>query len=226
MSRWVFGFDELSEAEAAVGGGWEAVRSLLGGKGANLADMTRIGLPVPPGFTVTTAACNAFLAAGERFPEGLWDEAKSAIARLEHRTGKRFGDPGNPLLVSCRSGAKFSMPGMMDTVLNLGMNDAVADGIQVWYGEGNVVEDCRVTGAQRCGVWVHADASGSRLAGVETRDCLVGLLNTAPGTEVERSAFVGSGEIDVFFREAFELFEGNEFGSYSGDPADDPGFPD
>ncbi|KAB2959401.1 MAG: pyruvate, phosphate dikinase [Thermoanaerobaculia bacterium] len=124
----VYGFDELAEAEA-VAGSWDGVRGLLGGKGANLADMTRIGVPVPPGFTVTTEACNAFLAAGERFPDGLWEEEAEALRRLERVTGKRFGDPENPLLVSCRSGAKFSMPGMMDTVLNIGMNDAVAEGL-------------------------------------------------------------------------------------------------
>ncbi len=133
--KWIYGFDELESAEAAVGGDWEAVRGLLGGKGANLADMTRIGLPVPPGFTVTTEACNAFLAAGESFPAGLWEEEKSYLKRLEKVTGKRFGDPERPLLVSCRSGAKFSMPGMMDTVLNIGMNDAVADGLAQLTGD-------------------------------------------------------------------------------------------
>jgi pyruvate,orthophosphate dikinase len=125
--RWVYGFDELATAEEASGGSWEAVRGLLGGKGANLGDMTRIGVPVPPGFTVTTEACNAYLAAGEQFPEGLWEEEKAALERLEELTGKRFGDPSKPLLVSCRSGSKFSMPGMMDTVLNIGMNDEVAE---------------------------------------------------------------------------------------------------
>jgi pyruvate, orthophosphate dikinase len=133
--KWIYGFDEIESAEAAVGGDWEAVRGLLGGKGANLADMTRIGLPVPPGFTVTTEACNAFLAAGESFPEGLWEEEVSYLGRLERAAGKRFGDPERPLLVSCRSGAKFSMPGMMDTVLNIGMNDAVADGLARLTGD-------------------------------------------------------------------------------------------
>jgi pyruvate,orthophosphate dikinase len=132
--RWIYGFDEIAEAEKAAGS-WDAVRSLLGGKGANLADMTRIGVPVPPGFTVTTEACNAYLAGGQRFPEGLNDELEAALKRLEEATGKRFGDPSNPLLVSCRSGAKFSMPGMMDTVLNIGMNDAVAEGMAKLSGD-------------------------------------------------------------------------------------------
>jgi len=135
MSRkWVYGFDEIEAAEQAAGS-WDGVRGLLGGKGANLADMTRIGVPVPPGFTVTTEACNAYLAAGESFPEGLWEEERAALDRLEQQTGKKFGDPENPLLVSCRSGAKFSMPGMMDTVLNIGMNDAVAEGMAQLTGD-------------------------------------------------------------------------------------------
>jgi pyruvate,orthophosphate dikinase len=106
-----------------------AMRDLLGGKGANLAEMTRIGLPVPPGFIVTTQACNAYLAAGQKFPAGLWPEVLAALQRVEKLTGKKFGDPRNPLLVSCRSGAKFSMPGMMDTVLNIGLNDDVEAGL-------------------------------------------------------------------------------------------------
>ncbi len=133
--KWVYGFDELEAVEAEVGGDWERVRALLGGKGANLAEMTRIGVPVPPGFIVSTAACNAYLAAGGRFPDGLWEQERAALARLEQLTGKRFGDPRTPLLVSCRSGAKFSMPGMMDTVLNLGMNDEVAEGMAGWSGD-------------------------------------------------------------------------------------------
>jgi pyruvate,orthophosphate dikinase len=96
---------------------------------------------VPPGFTVTTAACNAYLAAGERFPEGLWEEEEAALRRLEVQTGKRFGDPANPLLVSCRSGAKFSMPGMMDTVLNIGMTDAVAEGMAALTGDARFAYD-------------------------------------------------------------------------------------
>src|SRR5215210_8265474 len=99
------------------------MRTLLGGKGAGLAEMTNAGLPVPPGFTITTEACNAYYASGEQFPEGMWDEALAALAKIEAATGKKFGGADNPLLVSVRSGAKFSMPGMMDTVLNLGLND-------------------------------------------------------------------------------------------------------
>jgi pyruvate,orthophosphate dikinase len=125
--KYVYLFSELDQAEERLGGNWDAVRGLLGGKGANLGDMTRLGVPVPPGFTVTTEACMAYLGAGERFPETLWDQEVEAVRALEKATGKGFGDPEKPLLVSSRSGAKFSMPGMMDTVLNLGLNDEIAD---------------------------------------------------------------------------------------------------
>ena len=128
-SKWVYLFEEIDGAERHVGGEWEHVRALLGGKGANLADMTRIGVPVPPGFTVTTEACNAYLAAGEQFPEGMWEQELEALKAVEEKTGKRLGDSEKPLLVSCRSGAKFSMPGMMDTVLNIGLNDETAKGM-------------------------------------------------------------------------------------------------
>ncbi len=126
---YVYSFDELDQVEARVGGDWEKVRGFLGGKGANLADMTRLGVPVPPGFTVSTEGCNAFLAAGEEFPAGMWEEVLDAIEAIETTVGRKFGDPANPLLVSCRSGAKFSMPGMMDTILNIGLNDTVAEGM-------------------------------------------------------------------------------------------------
>ena len=126
--KWVYLFHEVDQAEKYAGD-WEGVRGLLGGKGANLAEMTRIGVPVPPGFTATTEACNAFLAAGNKFPEGMWEQELAALKDVEKQTGKKFGDPSSPLLVSCRSGAKMSMPGMMDTVLNIGLNDETAKGM-------------------------------------------------------------------------------------------------
>ena len=126
--KWVYLYNEVKEAEEYAGS-WDGVRGLLGGKGANLAEMTRIGVPVPPFFTVTTEACNAYLAAGNKFPEGMWEEMLAALKEIEKATGKKFGDPENPLLVSCRSGAKMSMPGMMDTVLNIGLNDETAKGM-------------------------------------------------------------------------------------------------
>ena len=114
---------------AGTAEGDSTMRDLLGGKGAGLAEMTSAGLPVPPGFTITTEACNDYFANGEQLPAGLWDDVLAAVREVEARTGKGFGDAGNPLLVSVRSGAKFSMPGMMDTVLNLGLSEATLQGL-------------------------------------------------------------------------------------------------
>ncbi len=129
--RYVFGFDEESH------GG----RELLGGKGIGLAEMTALGVPVPAGFTVTTEACRAYLASGGVEPEGLEDEIAEHVSRLEQRTGKRFGDRDDPLLVSVRSGAAISMPGMMDTILNLGLNDAAAEGLAAATGNPRFARD-------------------------------------------------------------------------------------
>ena len=106
-----------------------SMRALLGGKGAGLAEMTNAGLPVPPGFTITTEACNAYYAAGKELPPGLWDNVLEHMSALEVESSKGFGNPENPLLVSVRSGAAFSMPGMMDTVLNLGLNEHTVTGL-------------------------------------------------------------------------------------------------
>src|SRR5207253_6041155 len=117
--KWVF----MAEDAPATN------RDLLGGKGAGLAAMTQAGLPVPPAFTITTAACNAYVRAGNQFPPGLWDQTLAALKRLEEKSGRKLGDAANPLLVSVRSGARESMPGMMDTVLNLGLNDDTVAGL-------------------------------------------------------------------------------------------------
>lgn len=117
--KWVYMFEE----------GDATMRDLLGGKGAGLAEMANIGLPVPPGFTITTEACLAYYETGEKFPPGMWEQTLSALKVVEERTDKRFGDPENPLLVSVRSGSKFSMPGMMQTVLNLGLTDETMKGL-------------------------------------------------------------------------------------------------
>jgi pyruvate,orthophosphate dikinase len=122
--------------------GDKSLRDLLGGKGANLAEMTNIGLPVPPGFTVTTEVCTEYYANGKQIPAGLMDEVKKAVADVEQQIGKKFGDTKNPLLFSVRSGAKFSLPGMMDTVLNLGLNDdAVAGLIEATGGNSRFAYD-------------------------------------------------------------------------------------
>jgi pyruvate,orthophosphate dikinase len=139
--KWVYLFNELDIAEAYAGGDWDNVKGLLGGKGANLAEMTRIGVPVPPGFSVTTEACNSYLSEGGNFPDGMWKQEKEALKTIELATGKKFGDPNNPLLVSCRSGAKFSMPGMMDTVLNIGLNDETAKGLAKQINDERFVYD-------------------------------------------------------------------------------------
>ena len=123
--KWVYLFSE----------GNAKMRDLLGGKGAGVAEMTNAGLPVPPGFTITTEACNAYYEDGKKFPQGVWEQVKEAVKIIEQQTGKRFGDKENPLLVSVRSGAKFSMPGMMDTVLNLGINDETVLGLITLTGD-------------------------------------------------------------------------------------------
>jgi pyruvate, orthophosphate dikinase len=117
--KWVYQFSE----------GSAKMRDLLGGKGAGAAEMTRAGMPVPPGFTITTEACREYYARGRKLPEGLWEQVTASLKTLERKAGKRFGDPHDPLLVSVRSGAKFSMPGMMDTVLNLGLTEDTAKGL-------------------------------------------------------------------------------------------------
>ena len=139
--KWVYLFDEVDQAQEYVGGDWDKVRGLLGGKGANLADMARLRIPVPPGFTVTTEACIAYLDGGGTLPQGMWKQEIDALQQIEAATGKKFGDAKNPLLVSCRSGAKFSMPGMMDTVLNIGLNDDTAKSMVALTGDERFVYD-------------------------------------------------------------------------------------
>ena len=118
MTKFVYDFTE----------GNKDLKDLLGGKGANLAEMTNLGLPVPPGFTITTDACRHFLRHASA-PDGLDAEVSSHLAAVEKATGRVLGDPADPLLVSVRSGAKFSMPGMMDTVLNIGLSDESIEGL-------------------------------------------------------------------------------------------------
>lgn len=130
MTKWVYAFGG-GAADSVTGDS----RALLGGKGANLAEMARLGLPVPPGFTLTTEVCTAFYANDRAYPDELEAQVEDALASLEKIVGKKFGDPGNPLLVSVRSGARASMPGMMDTVLNLGLNDETAEGLAKLSGD-------------------------------------------------------------------------------------------
>jgi pyruvate,orthophosphate dikinase len=165
--KWVYHFRE----------GSAKMRDLLGGKGAGAAEMTRAGMPVPPGFTITTEACRAYLAGGGKFPPGLWDQATTALKSLERKTGKRFGDARNPLLVSVRSGAKFSMPGMMDTVLNLGLNEDTTRGLAALTKDERFALDARRRFIQMFGKTVmgidgdlfeHALQAAKKKAGVKT----------------------------------------------------------
>ncbi len=127
--KWVYLFDEINEIIKFVGDDMNSIRALLGGKGANLVEMTRIGIPVPHGFCVITEACNSYLANDKTYPDHMWDQVLASVKSIEQKTGKVFGSKENPLLVSCRSGAKLSMPGMMDTVLNIGLNEKTAKGL-------------------------------------------------------------------------------------------------
>ncbi len=127
--RWVYAFGGGdSDGEASM-------KNLLGGKGANLAEMAKLGLPVPPGFTITTEVCTEYYKLGEKYPDTLAGQVEAALIDLEEKTGKKFGEASNPLLVSVRSGARASMPGMMDTVLNLGLNDKTAEGLAELSGD-------------------------------------------------------------------------------------------
>src|ERR1043165_3595083 len=124
-NKWVYLFDD----------GPGDNKSLFGGKGAGLCEMTQAGLPVPPGLIVTTEACNAYYANNKQFPAGMWEQVVAALAQIETKVGKKFGGTENPLLVSVRSGAAFSMPGMMDTVLNLGLNEDTGQGLAEQTGD-------------------------------------------------------------------------------------------
>src|SRR5881397_1058906 len=165
--KWVYQFTE----------GSAKMRDLLGGKGAGAAEMTRAGMPVPPGFTITTEACRAYYSAGGKFPKGLWEQVLPALKVLERKAGKKFGNPKDPLLVSVRSGAKFSMPGMMDTVLNLGLNEQTSAGLALLTRDERFALDARRRFIQMFGKTVkgidgekfeHALQEAKRKAGVKT----------------------------------------------------------
>ena len=131
-NKWVYTFKE----------GNMSMRNLLGGKGANLAEMTEIGLPVPQGFTITTEACTQYYEDGRQINEEIQAQINEYIGKMEEITGKKFGDKTNPLLVSVRSGARASMPGMMDTILNLGLNEEVVETIAEQSGNTSWAYDC------------------------------------------------------------------------------------
>src|SRR5687768_16091983 len=134
-AKYVYAFGRKTDGNGSM-------KPLLGGKGANLAEMCRIGLPVPPGFTITTEVCTYYYANKRTYPPTLRQEMESGIAALEQQTGKKFGDLKNPLLVSVRSGARDSMPGMMDTILNLGLNDQTVEALATKTGNARFAWDC------------------------------------------------------------------------------------
>jgi len=135
MTKWVYNFGAGHKEGAAE------MKNLLGGKGANLAEMARIDLPVPPGFTLTTEVCTAFYENKRQYPADLADQVNASLANVEKALGQKFGDRENPLLVSVRSGARVSMPGMMDTVLNLGLNDETVQGLAKMSGDARFAWD-------------------------------------------------------------------------------------
>src|SRR5499426_1865984 len=136
MTKYVYFFG-AGRAE-----GSSVMRNLLGGKGCELAEMTNLGIPVPPGFTITTQAWAHYNRSGHEMPEGLWEEVRAGLTKLEGTADAGFGDPQRPLLVSVRSGARVSMPGMMETVLNLGLNDATVEGIAARTRNERFAWDC------------------------------------------------------------------------------------
>jgi len=167
QAKWVYLFSE----------GSRDMRDLLGGKGAGVAEMTRAGMPVPPGFTITTETCRQYYADGKKFPAGLWEQVTGALKNVEKQTGKGFGDAKNPLLVSVRSGAKFSMPGMMDTVLNLGLNQDTLNGLTRLTGDERFALDSYRRFVQMYGkivkgidgeIFEHALRGAKTLSGVKT----------------------------------------------------------
>jgi pyruvate,orthophosphate dikinase len=169
MPHYVYDFDEHTD------GG----RELLGGKGIGLAEMTQLGVPVPAGFTITTDACRAYMASGGELPEGLEQEIDNHLARLEAASGKRFGDPDDPLLVSVRSGAAVSMPGMMDTILNVGLNDDAVAGLSRRTGNERFARDSYRRLIQMYGEIVdHIDAHRFEDALAKQEDDLAGLIET------------------------------------------------
>ncbi|MGH2358289.1 MAG: pyruvate, phosphate dikinase [Candidatus Limnocylindria bacterium] len=208
------------------------MRSLLGGKGAGLAEMTNAGLPVPPGFTVTTEACNAYYAAGKELPPGLWDGIVAHMKELEAKTGKGFGDPDNPLLVSVRSGAAFSMPGMMDTVLNLGLNPDTVAGLARLAGNerfaqdawrrfvamfGRIVLDIPAAAfdepfealKERIGVKADTDLTADHLRGVA--DHFVGIVREKTGQEFPTDPYR---QLELAVRAVFDSWFGKRAHDY------------
>jgi pyruvate, orthophosphate dikinase len=181
------------------------MRDLLGGKGANIAEMTRLGLPVPPGFIITTAACIEYLDADRTAPPGLDDEVTVHLAALEERAGRRFGDPDDPLLLSVRSGARFSMPGMMDTILNLGLNDRSVRGLATHTGNARFAND-----SYRRVIQMFGDV----VAGVEKDHFEVAIADLKKQRGVQQDIELTAGDLEELvgtFKEIFRAHAGAPF---------------
>ncbi|MCX6371776.1 MAG: pyruvate, phosphate dikinase, partial [Actinobacteria bacterium] len=199
-SKWVYQFNE----------GDKSMRNLLGGKGANLAEMTSIGLPVPPGFTITTEVCNHY-SANTSYPDGVDEQVAAALAALEADTGKKFGDAADPLLISVRSGARASMPGMMDTILNLGLNDATVQGVIAATGNPRFAYDC-----YRRFVSMYGDVVlGLKPEDKDERDPFEEILEAAKeAKDIQSDADLDEGDLKDLvakFKAAVKLRTGNDF---------------
>lgn len=193
--KWVYTFEE----------GNASMRDLLGGKGANLAEMTNIGLPVPPGFTITTEACIAYLKQGEQFPEGMWEQTVEAMRQLGDKMGRQFGNNSDPLLVSVRSGAKFSMPGMMDTILNLGLNDEAVQALAARSGDERFAWDAYRRLVQMFGKVV-MDIDGALF------EELIGRIKEEEGVSTDPEISPqGWQKVTQWFKELIEEESGQEF---------------
>jgi len=199
-SKWVYRFNE----------GDKSMKNLLGGKGANLAEMTSIGLPVPPGFTITTEVCNHY-SANTSYPEGVDEQVAAALAALEADTGKKFGDAADPLLISVRSGARASMPGMMDTILNLGLNDTTVQGVIATTGNPRFAYDC-----YRRFVSMYGDVVlGCKPEHADERDPFEEILEAAKKTKgIQYDTDLDEGDLKdlvVKFKAAVKQRTGNDF---------------
>ena len=199
MTQHVYSFGgSLTEGD-------KSMRDTLGGKGANLAEMARAGVPVPPGFTVSTQVCNMYLAGGNRVPDEVETEMADKLARLESDMGKKLGDPANPLLLSVRSGAKFSMPGMMDTILNLGLNDEATQGLARLSGKEAFALDC-----YRRFIMMFADVVMDVSKG-EFEEILDGIKDKA-GAENDMDLTAGQlGEVVEAFKAHYKQALGSDF---------------
>lgn len=206
--RWVYGFNEFESVKSHFSSEGKEPRSILGGKGLGLMEMTGLGLPVPEGIIVTTEACDSYFENGEKLDQDIWNQIEEALFTLESETGKKLGDPSNPLLVSCRSGARTSMPGMMDTVLNIGLNDAVVSGLKGTVKDPSFIYNCyrRLIQMFGCVVMGIADEPFEGILTATRQDAGV-LTDTELGTEHWQSICLSFE--DLYKQETQQVFPQN-----------------